>query len=295
MFCENCGKQIDGTEKFCNYCGVKIDRIEFSIKSKICPFCKERVGSNERECPNCRRILFENIGAKQKSTPFEEVISNQRKEGLFSKAKNTFFRFINFVKKINYSKLIFNKYVVILFIVIFIIWIFSGDDVSYNSGGTKVPLPAPVQQVSDDIVEFTPVTPSISLANGTILKKNTVYLQGNGKLYIKNGTNLDAIAKLIRDGASILAVYIKANSNYTMNSISDGIYWLAFAQGLDWDSTTQRFRRNVQYSSFDETFDFFTTEDYRRIYYQEFEVTLHPVIGGTAETSPVDPAQFNAY
>ena len=92
MFCENCGKQIDEVEKFCKYCGVKIDRAGFSTKSKKCPFCKEQVGLNERECPNCRRILFENIETKQESTPFEEVISNQRKESLFSKTKNTFFK-----------------------------------------------------------------------------------------------------------------------------------------------------------------------------------------------------------
>lgn len=199
-----------------------------------------------------------------------------------------------FLKKINFRKFIFNKYVVILVGVIFVVWILSGDDTSYNNG-TKAPLPAPVQQVSDDIVKFTPSTPTISLTNGTILKKNNVHLREYGKLYIKNGTTLDTVAKLIRGGASVLTVYIKANSNYTMADISDGVYWLAFAQGLDWDSTTQKFRRNVQYSAFDETFDFATTEDYQYIYYPEFEVTLHPVVGGTAETSSVDPEQFNAY
>ena len=291
MFCENCGKQIDGAEKFCKYCGIKIDGIEFSTKSKKCPFCKEQVRLNERECPNCRRILFENIETKQESTPFEEVIKDQRKESLFSKTKNTFFRFINFAKKPNYSKIIFNKYVAILFGVILIVWIFSGNNSSYKSGGTKAPLPPPTTQISDDIVEFTPTTPAISLANGTILKKNNIYLRGYGELKIKNGTNLDAVAKLIRGGASVLTVYIKANNSYTILDISDGIYWLAFAQGLDWDSTTQKFRRNTQYSVFDETFDFITTGRQ----YTIFEVTLHPVVGGTAETSLVDPEQFDAY
>ena len=104
-----------------------------------------------------------------------------------------------------------------------------------------------------------------------------------------------AVAKLVRGGSSTFTVYIKANSNYTITDISDGIYWLVFAQGLDWNSTTQKFRRNVQYSAFDKTFDFTTTKDYQYFYYSEFEVTLHPVIGGTAETSSVDPEQFNAY
>lgn len=197
--------------------------------------------------------------------------------------------------EIDYRKLLFNRYAVILLGIIFVVWIFSGDDTSYNGGGTKTPLPAPIQQVSDDTIKFIPSTPAVSLANGTTLKKGNIYLRGYGKLEIKNGTGLDAVAKLIRGGTSTLTVYIKANSNYTMTDISDGIYWLAFAQGLDWDSTTQKFRRNAQYSAFEETFDFTTTEDNYYYYPSEFEVTLHPVIGGTAETSNVDPAQFNAY
>lgn len=284
MFCENCGKQIDGAEKFCKYCGVKIDRADFPTKSKKCPFCKEEINFDDVECPNCKRILVEKIPVNQKTTTDIPEFNNQPKENIFSK-------FISFTKKINYSKLIFNKYVAILFGVIFLVWIFSGDDSSYNSGGTKAPLPPPITQTSDDVVESIPSTPAISLANGTILKKNNTYLRGYGELQIKNGTNFDAVAKLIRGGTSVLTVYIKANNSYTILDISDGIYWLAFVQGLDWDSTTQKFRRDTQYSVFEDTFDFITTGRQ----YTIFEITLHPVVGGTAETSPVDPEQFNAY
>jgi len=127
------------------------------------------------------------------------------------------------------------------------------------------------------------------------IKKNGVYLRGDGTLEVKNGTNLDAVAKLIRGGSSVLTVYIKANSVYMIADISDGVYWLAFAQGLNWNSTTKKFQRNTQYSVFDETFDFITTEDSRYYHYTAFEVTLNPVVGGTAETSSVDPTQFDAY
>ena len=195
-----------------------------------------------------------------------------------------------FLKKINWRKFLFNRYVAILVGVIFIVWISSGNDTSYNSG-TKAPLPAPVQQVSNNPSNLDLSAFDVSLTNGTILKKSSVYLGGDGELQIKNGTSLDAVAKLIRAGASVLTVYIKANSTYTMRNISDGLYWLAFAQGLDWDSTTQKFRRNAQYSAFEKTFDFNTTNTQ----YTIFEVTLNPVIGGTAETSTVDPEQFNAY
>jgi len=237
----------------------------------FCKNCGKQINEDAKFCKFCgARVVYE--------------------QPHFTSTKSSLF------EKINWRKFLLNRYVAILLGVIFVVWISaSSDDTSYNSGGTKAPLPAPIQQVSDDVVEFTPTTPAVSLANGTVLKKNTAHLYGDGKLYIKNGTSLDAVAKLIRGGSSVFTVYIKANSNYTITGVSDGIYWLAFAQGLDWDSTIQKFRRNIQYSSFDETFDFTTTEDYQYIYYPEFEVTLHPVVGGSAETSSVDPAQFNAY
>ena len=290
MFCKNCGQQINKEGKFCGHCGTETGAgyKDFSTKTKSCIFCKAEIDFDSKECPNCKRVLVETISSSHKyESPAPEFHSPVKEGGVT--------RFISWIKNINYSKLILNKYVAILVGVIFIVWIVASDDSSYNSGGTKAPLPTPIQQVSDDIIEFTPTTPAVSLANGTILKKNTAYLYGDGKLTIKNGTSLDAVAKLIRGGSSVFTVYIKANSNYTITGVSNGIYWLAFAQGLDWDSTTQKFRRNIQYSSFDETFDFTTTEDYQYIYYSEFEVTLNPVIGGTAETSSVDPAQFNAY
>lgn len=281
MFCKHCGKENKEEAKFCKYCGAEIMQLNFfTNETKFCPFCKEEISSDKQECPNCKRILVEKIPSDQIDTVDE--FNNQPKESIISK-------FISFSRKINYRKLLFNKYVVILLGVIFVVWISLGDDSSYNSGGTKVSLPPPSTQVSDSVIEFTPT--AVSLANGTILKKNSVYLKGYGELQIKNGTNLDAVAKLIRSGASVLTVYIKANSTYTMLNISDGTYWLAFAQGLDWDSTTQKFRRNTQYSVFDETFYFVTTNRE----YTIFEVTLNPVVGGTAETSDVDSQQFDAY
>ena len=176
---------------------------------------------------------------------------------------------------------------------IVIIFVILGLFGSY--GDTKAPLPPPVKQISNDSVELASLSPAISLSNGTILKKNSTYLQEDGELQIKNGTDLDAVAKLICDGTSILTVYIKANNTYTMRNISDGIYWLAFAQGLDWDSTIQKFRRNTQHSAFEDTFDFTTTEDNQYYYSSIFEVTLNPVIGGTAETNDISGNQFDQY
>ena len=140
------------------------------------------------------------------------------------------------------------------------------------------------------------LTVPYSLDNGYVLKqKASGYFDGDGQLLIKNGTSYDAVAKLIRNGTSVFTVYIKAQSNYSITKISDGTYWLAFMQGTDWDTTNRTFVRNTSYQSFDDTFDFTTTEDDQYVHYSKFTITLNPVVGGTAETTHVDPSQFNAY
>lgn len=163
----------------------------------------------------------------------------------------------------------------------------------FSDSETATPLPAPSSSSqADRVVESQPdLTPGNSLLTGTVIKKRSTYLQGEGQLKIVNGTNYDAVAKLIRDGTSLLTVYIKANETYTMKNISDGTYWLAFAQGTDWNETTLKFNRNAQVSAFDDTFDFTTTATKS----SGWEVTLNAVAGGTAQSSDVDPAQFDQY
>lgn len=285
MFCKNCSKKIDELVNFCRHCGEKNDEgIEARNTSKFCPFCKTKIGIDYEECPNCQRLLMEKIPSNNQQIHGTQNPYHYVGSGLSRRIKKLF------VEGINYSKLL--KYSAILLGVIFVVWIFSGDESSYNSGGTKDSLPPPIKQISNDSqLEFAPLSPAVSLSDGAILKKNSAYLQGDGELQIKNGTGLDAVAKLIRGGTSILTVYIKANSTYTMRNISDGIYWLAFAQGLDWDLITKKFRRNTQYSVFEDTFDFTTTYSQ----YTIFEVTLNPVIGGTAETNDILGNQFDQY
>jgi hypothetical protein len=158
---------------------------------------------------------------------------------------------------------------------------------------TSSPLPTPstVTQSQQETVQVPDLTPGNSLPTGTVLKKQSAYLQGEGQLQISNGTSYDAVAKLIRDGSSVLTVYIKANSTYTMENIEDGTYWLAFAQGTDWNASTQKFNRNAHASAFDETFEFETTATQSA----GWEVTLNEVTGGTASASDVDLSQFDQY
>ncbi|MDH7475831.1 MAG: hypothetical protein QHJ74_17870, partial [Anaerolineae bacterium] len=70
--------------------------------------------------------------------------------------------------------------------------------------------------------------------------------------------------------------------------IPDGGYKLFFALGEDWDDATGRFTRRVRYSVFEDTFSYVTTLTTATIW----QVTLHPVVGGTAATEEVDPGEF---
>jgi hypothetical protein len=137
------------------------------------------------------------------------------------------------------------------------------------------------------------------LPNGTVLKEASSYLDGLGILKITNGTADDSVVKLVtsKTGRLVYFAYIAANSEFTINNISDGNYRLLFSSGKDWDGSM--FTREQGYSSFGDAFDFITTkysdEEYEHTKYSTFEVTLNPVIGGTATTNKIDPNTFGAY
>lgn len=142
-----------------------------------------------------------------------------------------------------------------------------------------------------------PKLPKISLPNGTVIDQVSSYMQGPGKLQIENGTNYDAIAKLVINNKSIYTVYIKANSTYTIEGISDGIYKLYFNSGESWFALDKKFLKNFGYSTFDDTFNFRTTVtqegEYEHAKTTGFKVTLNPVISGKATTSDINQDEFN--
>ena len=52
------------------------------------------------------------------------------------------------------------------------------------------------------------------------------------------------------------------------------------------------FGKNCSFSRFEDPMKFRTTRDARGIYWQNFRITLQPVVGGTARTGDVDPDDF---
>jgi len=140
-----------------------------------------------------------------------------------------------------------------------------------------------------------------SLLNGTVLNSEPLYLNGFGYILIENGTDSDALAKLVLKDPkiSVYTVYIKAKETYKISKISDGLYDLVFAQGKDWSKESKKFLTDNSYSKFEETFKFITKTEQEangvRRTFSTFKVTLHTVAGGSAKTDAVSEKEFNKY
>lgn len=140
-----------------------------------------------------------------------------------------------------------------------------------------------------------------TLPNGTVINSPIKGGTGLGRLKIDNGTSGDAVTKLVnkRFGISMFTVYIKAESQYTITGISDGVYDLYFQTGRDWEDAKSKFLVSPSFSKFRDNFTFNTTEteNYDGIYtnYATYTVTLNPVISGNAKTDTVAEAEFAKY
>ena len=150
---------------------------------------------------------------------------------------------------------------------------------------------------STPVVTLTPTSPAEqerissprSLPTGTFIVKKLK--GGDGDLTIENGLEWDAIAVLSKSNEpniALMSVYIRSDDSYTITGIPDGVYILYYALGKDWDSSSKKFTITQVYKRFEEELEFETT----RTRYTTFTAALYPVFGGTAETEPVDEANF---
>lgn len=195
-----------------------------------------------------------------------------------------------------------SRFIVVLIITMYVLYLFQDQSTNININENSQPIPIlPNEQTHSPLTTTNNSKNYISLTNGTILSKNSYFLTGSGELQIKNGTTLDAIAKLVSTDTnkSIFTVYIKAKSTYRIEKINDGNYKLFFNLGNDWDTVVKAFKVNSSYEVFEEQFDFATREyiegNYINTEYSTFEVTLNPVYGGTAETENIDISEFAKY
>lgn len=267
---------------------------------KNCPYCKKIIVGNNDNCPHCGRVLVERINTNysQRSNNISQntktLIENKFKN-YFKQLKN---KLNNYFKQLNnkFRNLINNskKYTPITIIVVILLLIIFTNTKKENINNTPVSV-IPNTSEPDSVSTIPTKDPKtyISLSNGNLFYKDSNNFSGLGELKINNGTNSDAIAKLVNiaTNKSVLTIYIKANNIYNVTKISDGNYKLMFNLGNDWDAGVKAFNINSSYEVFEENFDFITSESQ----YSTFSVTLNPVIGGDAKTNEVKPVEFGNY
>lgn len=256
------------------------------------------------KCPHCGMVLIEKIYNKIRSKNHDDLKNNTQHTKRQFSLKNLYRKVLNKLKSIKLYKHNFDNYkkaFIFISVIIFVIGLLSNNKTKIIDIPT--PIYQPVNTRINDTINNNDKIPQkyISLDNGTILSRNSFVLDGYGILKISNGTNHDAIAKLINSNSnkSIIVVYIKAKSVYTIKDIADGNYKLAFNLGNNWDEVNKKFISNNSYDIFEDSFYYKTTvyqdSQYEHTRYTTFEVTLNPVIDGEAKTNEIDPNTFNNF
>lgn len=267
---------------------------------KNCPFCKKDIQSGTVKCPHCTRILIEKISIDVKKSDNQYRQTIIKKESSFAVLLRKTKKILN---KIPHLKTYSLFTLSIIFVFIFYSY-FSKSQTSQPTNQRPAIITNSLAQQLQAKRSITPPRPNInvvSLNNGTVLSQNATFFKGLGSLEIDNGTGSDAVAKLAStiNNKSVLTVYVKKNSKYTISNVRDGIYKLVFNLGEDWDKDKRKFLQNNSYSIFEENFDFTTSyhivDDYKRTEYSIFRVTLNSVLGGTAQTDAIDPSEFERF
>jgi hypothetical protein len=164
----------------------------------------------------------------------------------------------------------------------------SGENASATPFTFSPSIPSEVPSPS-----ATPIPETVRYPTGTnlIRPRST---GGRGVLRISNGTTSDAIAKLVDSATNKTRrlVYIQASSNGMISGIETGEYILKFSLGRGYVKNDGRFLYSQSYSKFDDTLGFREYIVGDEIRWNEFEVTLNPVVGGNAQTSPISAADF---
>lgn len=115
---------------------------------------------------------------------------------------------------------------------------------------------------------------------------------GRGTLTIDNGGDSDAVITLAKGKHPIISVYVRKDKKYKVTGVGDGSYKVFFTGGVDWDGKARRFARKCAFQQFDDKLTFRTTRTATQIRWSTWEISLQPVLGGTARTSDIDPGEY---
>lgn len=279
---------------------------------KICPFCKGRINHQNEVCPLCNMRLIERINSGGQPTHLFTNNENRKQTDIKEKEKRVFEKrkkkLLNNTVLKNYLKYTILS-VTILSTSYFLSTILNlssenSDDVltkqeltdSRNTEGNNKNTNSNISET--EIEEPVNLPPEKVYNQGHLFLKNKSCFRGLGNLTIKNGTGNDAVVKLVSavTNKSVLTAFIKRHSNFSIKRISNGDYFLYFVLGTHYDEDNQIFLKNCSYSYFSDEFSFRTRKyeipEGTETEYSVFEVTLHPVEGGTAKTVDVSKNEF---
>jgi hypothetical protein len=129
------------------------------------------------------------------------------------------------------------------------------------------------------------------VSNGMVFQQTRVGLH---TLKTTDGLSSDAVVKL-RDmaGHAVLSFYVSAGGQATIDTVPEGVFTIEFATGKDFSPRCGDFLSDMASRRFTnvETFETQFQGNYR--YTSVLEITLNPVVGGTAQTVSIDDSTFD--
>lgn len=310
--CPNCGRPVAGPRATVSHqTGARPASESEKVDGVECPYCHAMIPANVFFCPRCGHITqpgpvhgraSSQTATTARPTSAQNVVQGQGRAKTATaraSAGQPSRRLRIALQRGPLMALI----VVALLIAALVIYglIVSG----VNRPGSIVPdVATPVADVPVTVDE-TPTATSVPAqqpalpkasprpANGTVLKRAANFSGGLGTLSIHNGTDADAIVKLVpvRSTGVSVAVYIQSNSTTTVTGIPDGSYEVLFATGRGYYAAKNSFVSGLNCSAFDTNLDYRTTEST----YSTWSITLNAVANGNATTSPMSDSSFEDY
>jgi hypothetical protein len=131
----------------------------------------------------------------------------------------------------------------------------------------------------------------VFLPNGMVLREIRV---GPHTLKTTNGLSSDAVVKVREmSGSTVLSFYVAAGGEVAINRVPEGTFIIEFATGHDFSPVCGYFLSNMSSRRFVNAETFKTQSQGNHRYTSVLEITLNPVVGGTAHTVSTDDSTFD--
>jgi hypothetical protein len=117
---------------------------------------------------------------------------------------------------------------------------------------------------------------------------------GYGSLKVTNGGGQNAVVLLqpLASPSGTRAMFVHRGESGDFTRVAEGMYRVLFASGTNLNARSWRFCGQTSYSEFDDVVTFGEVRDDNGVSFSRFEVTLHPVVGGTAKRRDIPPSAF---